>query len=96
MSDSAEPVLGERLTPEQVAALSFEEALDRLEETIALLEAGDLSLEDSLCLFEEGMLLRQACSQRLQAAEARVETVLADEGRSSGALDDSPEPDADG
>jgi len=66
------------LTPEEVAALSFEEALDRLEETVAQLEAGDLSLEDSLRLFEEGMLLRQACAERLQAAEARVETVLAE------------------
>ncbi len=54
-------------------SLSFEQALARLEEIVAGLDAGDLSLEESLQLFEEGMTLKQLCLERLAQAEALVE-----------------------
>ena len=55
----------------------FEAAVKRLTEIVQLLERGDLPLEDSLRLFEEGVKLSRASQQRLDAAEKRVERLLA-------------------
>lgn len=52
--------------------LSFEESLKRLEEIVKHLERGDLPLEDSLSLFEEGTELIHSCSTMLEAAEQKV------------------------
>lgn len=63
--------------------LTFEEALTRLEDIVARLEAGDLPLEESLALFEEGQRLAALCGQLLDQAELRLETLSgpADEGK---------------
>ena len=49
--------------------LSFEQQLGRLEEIVAALESGDVSLADSLKLFEEGTKLVTACTKQLDQAE---------------------------
>lgn len=51
---------------------SFEALYKRLEESVAKLEGGNLSLEESLSLYEEGMKLAKQCQQLLQEAELRV------------------------
>jgi len=53
-------------------APGFEGSLAQLEARVRSLEAGELSLEDSLRLFEEGVALAQTCHEQLEAAEARV------------------------
>ena len=53
--------------------MSFEEALEELEATVAQLEAGDLSLEESLALFERGQKLAVLCNRQLEEASLRVE-----------------------
>jgi exodeoxyribonuclease VII small subunit len=58
---------------------SFEEALENLEQIVKRLESGDLSLEDALTLFEEGVALTRVCSQRLEAAEKKIEILMRDE-----------------
>jgi exodeoxyribonuclease VII small subunit len=50
----------------------FETLYKRLEESVAKLEGGNLSLEESLALYEEGMKLARQCQQLLQDAELRV------------------------
>ena len=55
---------------------SFEESLKKLEAIVEQLERGDLSLEDSLKLFEEGVGLSTACKQELDAAEGKVEMLI--------------------
>ncbi len=57
-------------TPEE---MDFEEALTELEGIVARLEAGDLTLEESLALFERGQLLAEFCNKQLEAATLRVE-----------------------
>jgi exodeoxyribonuclease VII small subunit len=57
--------------------LSFEEALRTLEETVNDLETGDLTLEESLALFEQGQKLAAFCNQRLENAVLRVEQLTA-------------------
>lgn len=52
--------------------LSFEESLKRLDEIVKHLERGDLPLENSLSLFEEGTELIHSCSTMLEAAEQKV------------------------
>jgi len=59
---------------------SFESAMQRLEEIAAALEAGDLPLEESIRLFEEGMELSQYCASRLQDAERRLKKLIRKEG----------------
>jgi exodeoxyribonuclease VII small subunit len=57
---------------EHAKELDFEQALSQLEGLVSELESGDLSLEDSLRAFEQGVHLVRQCSERLQAAELRV------------------------
>jgi exodeoxyribonuclease VII small subunit len=54
---------------------SFEEALQRLEEIVAILERGDLPLAQALLTFEEGVSLSRQCTVQLADAEQRVETL---------------------
>ena len=55
---------------------SFEESLTKLEEIVAKLEHGDLSLEDSVRLFEEGTRLSAECRKQLEEAEGKVELLV--------------------
>ncbi|HSG18311.1 MAG TPA: exodeoxyribonuclease VII small subunit [Anaerolineae bacterium] len=58
--------------------LDFEEALAKLDEIVARLEAGELTLEESLTLFEKGQMLAGRCVELLEKAELRVELLTAD------------------
>jgi len=58
----------------------FEKQLMALESVVERLEQGDLSLEESVQLFEEGMKLSEACKKELEAAEGRIQ-LLVDRGR---------------
>ncbi len=55
---------------------SFEEALERLEEIAEALEAGHISLEQSLDLFQEGMDLIERCGEILEAADGKIEELI--------------------
>jgi len=59
------------------AELPFEAAIKRLTEIVQTLERGEIPLEESLRLFEEGIKLSRSSQQRLDAAEKRVEQLLA-------------------
>ncbi len=56
--------------------LTFEEAVKRLSEIVQKLERGDLPLEESLMLFEEGVNLSRASQEKLDSAQKRVEELL--------------------
>jgi exodeoxyribonuclease VII small subunit len=55
---------------------TFEESLKKLESIVEQLEKGDLALEDSLKLFEEGVNLSAACKQELETAEGKVQMLV--------------------
>jgi len=59
----------------------FEECLQRLEKIVQELEKGDVPLEKSLTLFEEGMQLSATCRTELEQAEGKVEILLKKNGR---------------
>ena len=58
---------------------TFESSLGELEKIVRKLEDGDLSLEESLKLFEDGVRLSRECQERLNKAERRIEVLLKDE-----------------
>ncbi|MBI2339504.1 MAG: exodeoxyribonuclease VII small subunit [Deltaproteobacteria bacterium] len=60
--------------------LKFEQAMGQLEKMVEKLEAGDLSLEESLKVFEEGMELTKFCEQKIEEAEGKVEMLMKDRG----------------
>lgn len=71
---------------------SFENQLASLEKIVRELERGDLPLEQSLELFEQGVRLSRACQERLNEAERRIEVLLrSGEGASAIAPFDSDE-----
>ncbi|HEX3822389.1 MAG TPA: exodeoxyribonuclease VII small subunit [Candidatus Sulfotelmatobacter sp.] len=59
----------------------FEEYLQRLEKIVQELEKGEVPLEKSLTLFEEGMQLSSACRKELEQAEGKVEILLKKNGK---------------
>lgn len=60
---------------------TFEIALSRLEQIVTLLEKGDLSLDDSLRLYEEGIARARHCQERLDEAESKIEVLTQDARR---------------
>ncbi len=58
----------------------FEEHLTKLESVVERLERGDLTLDESVRLFEEGMKLSQACKVELERAEGRVQVLVEGKG----------------
>lgn len=59
--------------------LNFEQTLARLDEIVKILERGDLALEESLRVFEEGVRLSKTCLTMLEAAERKVEILIEDQ-----------------
>lgn len=59
----------------------FEDCLQRLEKIVQELEKGEVPLEKSLTLFEEGMQLSSACRKELEQAEGKVEILLKQNGK---------------
>ena len=68
--------------------LTFEQALNRLDETVQALEAGTLSLAEATRLFEEGMKLARICSEMLATAELRISRVRTTYGEQMSMLGD--------
>ena len=73
---AAEPDRPEEGSSEEVVNLSFEDSIRRLGEIVDALESGEMPLEDSLRLFEEGVKLSRASQAKLDRAEKRVEELL--------------------
>jgi exodeoxyribonuclease VII small subunit len=70
----------------EIAGLSFEEAMKELELVVGQLERGDVSLEDSIRLYERGAALKKRCEEKLKEAEEKVAILMLDaEGNPTGA-----------
>jgi exodeoxyribonuclease VII small subunit len=64
-----------------IGLAKFEECLERLEKIVLELEKGEVPLEKSLTLFEEGMQLSASCRKQLEEAEGKVEILLKQNGK---------------
>lgn len=65
------------MSKKQTEQPSFEQSLSELEALVERMESGELSLEESLGAFEQGIALTKSCQQALQAAEHKVEILTA-------------------
>ena len=61
---------------DEIATMTFEDALRALEEVVRKLESGEVPLDDSITLYERGEALRRHCQARLDAASARIERIV--------------------
>ena len=75
---------------------SFEASLERLEEIVVALEAGDRPLHESLKLFEEGIALTRQCAARLDHAQRRIDLLMRDAQGQPVLVPFSPEDEAPG
>jgi len=64
----------------EAVKLSFEEAMDQLEQLVAKLENGDVPLEQAIELYQEGMKLSHLCSQKLEQVERKIEILVEENG----------------
>ena len=64
-----------------IGLAKFEECLERLEKIVQELEKGEVPLEKSLTLFEEGMQLSASCRKQLEDSEGKVEILLRQNGK---------------
>jgi len=88
--DTNEPTLEVKIMPVK-KSFPFEESLARLEALVERMEEGDLSLEESLKTFEDGIKLTRECQQALKLAEQKVKLLI----EKNGAVEERPfEPDA--
>ena len=69
----------------------FEEALEKLSALVEKMESGDLSLEESLKIFEEGIKLSKDCQNALSDAEKKVQALLLEEDQTSTLDTENPE-----
>jgi exodeoxyribonuclease VII small subunit len=67
-------------TATDISAMSFEDALRALEDVVRKLESGEVPLDDSITLYERGEQLRKHCQGRLDAAQLRIERIVAGPG----------------
>ena len=66
------------MTPKNAAKPSFEDSLRRLEEIVSQLEQGEIPLDESIKMYEEGLALSKACIDRLMQAELKVKRLVKD------------------
>ncbi len=84
------------MSTEKQPKVSFEKSLARLEEIVAGMESGELSLDDMITRFEEGQKLIKLCSGKLDEVERKIEQLLTKEGPVKTApFPHDEEPDAD-
>jgi exodeoxyribonuclease VII small subunit len=70
--------------PDEIKALSFEQALDELKDIVISIERGDGGLDASINLYEKGSMLKAHCEQRLKDARMKVEQIsLSSDGTAS-------------
>ena len=66
--------------PEEIKAMSFEDALAALEEIVQKLDSGQVSLEDSIDIYSRGTQLKRHCEAKLNSAKERVDKIVVGSG----------------
>lgn len=72
---------------EDLKALAYEDAMKLLEQTVASLESGDISLDDSMILFRRGMALTEICAGKLSEIERQITQLIE---KPDGTLEEKP------
>lgn len=70
--------MAEKDKKNDIATMTFQQAMDELEQIVAKLEGGTVELEESIAIYERGEALRAHCDALLKKAEAKVEKITLD------------------
>ncbi len=73
--------------PEDLASLTYEEAIRTLEQVVSRLESGETGLDESMALFRQGMALAQICAGKLAAIEKQITQLIE---KPDGQLEEKP------
>ena len=68
----------------KIDELSYEEAFEKLQKIVKLLEEGNVSLDESIKYYEQGIILKNHCEEKLKNAEVKVQNVLDKSGKIDG------------
>ncbi|HEV2549869.1 MAG TPA: exodeoxyribonuclease VII small subunit [Stellaceae bacterium] len=68
--------MADAVLPPDIAAMSFEEALQELEQIVKRLESGSGKLSEAITAYERGALLKRHCEAKLREAQARVDKIV--------------------
>jgi exodeoxyribonuclease VII small subunit len=68
--------MAEPVPPPEIAGLSFEDALNELEQIVRRLETGSAKLDEAIGAYERGALLKRHCETKLREAQSRVEKIV--------------------
>lgn len=68
--------MAEPSPPPDIAAMSFEDALEELEQIVRRLETGNAKLDEAIAAYERGALLKRHCEAKLREAQSRVEKIV--------------------
>ena len=82
-TDATDPGASDDAMPEDIAALTYEQARDQLIEVVRQLESGTGGLEESITLWERGEALARRCQQWLDGARTRLDAAVAASGEDS-------------
>lgn len=70
--------------PDDIASLSFEDALKELETIVGGLERGQIKLDEAIAAYSRGTLLKEHCEKKLAEAKAKIETIVVGPGGAVG------------
>jgi exodeoxyribonuclease VII small subunit len=68
--------MADQTVPDEIAAMSFEDALAELEHIVRRLEAGQVKLDEAILSYERGAQLKQHCARKLNEAQQRVDRIV--------------------
>ena len=68
----------------KIDELSYEEAFEKLQKIVKLLEEGNVSLDESIKYYEQGIILKNHCEEKLKNAEVKIQNVLDKSGKIDG------------
>jgi exodeoxyribonuclease VII small subunit len=68
--------MADAVVPPDIAAMSFEDALQELEQIVKRLESGSGKLNEAITAYERGALLKRHCEAKLREAQARVDKIV--------------------
>lgn len=77
------------MTKPDVKSLSFEDAMGQLEKIVDALDSGDVSLEKSIDIYEQGAALQKHCEDKLKQAEMRVQKIVTESSGNAIAAEDT-------
>ena len=77
-TEMAQKIMAQNGVPDDIAAMSFEDALAELEQIVRGLESGERKLDEAIAAYERGASLKKHCETKLREAQAKIDKISLD------------------